>query len=228
MQTGSACCGTAQRREAQQWVEPGLRYNRRSGLLLPYRGRIPRCGAAPAGTLLELLLVLSIVAIALGLTGPGMAKLLSQFRSQAAMEGIVSLLALARQEAILRNHPVTVCAARDDGRCERDWSKDNAITAFIDSNEDGRLSPGETVLRQISWPLENAELSWRASLGRRYLRFEVQGGTWQNGTLYYCPGSRDARQARALVLSHSGRAYLPGDSNGDGIREDRAGRNLRC
>jgi hypothetical protein len=91
-----------------------------------------------------------------------------------------------------------------------------------------RAGGHEPLLRELRWPLRGGELSWRASLARGYIEFEDSGATWQNGTLYYCPDSRDARHARALVLSHSGRSYLTVDSNGDGIREDRRGRNLRC
>ncbi|MEM6300808.1 MAG: GspH/FimT family pseudopilin [Pseudomonadota bacterium] len=184
--------------------------------------------AASGFTLIELLLVLSILAIALGLGGPAMEKLQERVRSHAAMQGLASLLSLARQEAILRGRPITVCGVDSAGNCTRNWGSDHIITVFDDSNSDGKPSNNEEVLREMRWALIGAELSWRASLARRYLRFEAHGGTWQNGTLYYCPNSHDARQAKALVMSHSGRSYMPGDSTGDGIREDRTGRNLRC
>ncbi|MEO0436029.1 MAG: GspH/FimT family protein [Pseudomonadota bacterium] len=157
-----------------------------------------------------------------------MTKIQERARSYAAMQGLNSLLALARQEAILRNRPITVCGVDSAGNCTRNWNSEHVITVFEDGNRDGKPSADEEVLREMRWAMIGAELSWRASLARRYLRFEAHGGTWQNGTLYYCPTSRDAREARALVMSHSGRSYMPGDSTGDGIREDRTGRNLRC
>ncbi|MEM6484172.1 MAG: GspH/FimT family protein [Pseudomonadota bacterium] len=181
-----------------------------------------------AFTLIELLITVSVVSIALGLTGPSLAGLAANMRSYAALQGIVSTLSLARQEAMLRRQQVTVCAVAPDGSCSRDWRSEHEITVFIDSDKDGKPGIGELILRQTRWSLRDSELSWRASLARRYLRFEATGGTWQNGTLYYCPASGDIRHARSLVISHSGRAYLPGDSNGDGIREDRRGVNLSC
>lgn len=186
---------------------------------------LPRCRGM---TLIELLAVLSIVAISAQLFGITFQSALANMRSASAMRHIASIMALARHEAILRRRPVTVCAVDATDRCQRDWQKNHRITAFIDDNENRRYEPGEVKLREITWPLQDGTLSWRASLARPYLEFEETGATWQNGTLFYCPASRDARQARALVISQSGRNYLPGDTNGDGIREDRTGRNLRC
>lgn len=179
-------------------------------------------------TLIELLLAVSILAIALRLTAPGFAQAITALRSESALREISTLLALARHEALLTGREITVCGVGADGRCSRLWDAEHVITVFEDRDADRQPGPGDRLIRQIRWPLKGGELSWRASLARPYLTFETTGGTWQNGTLYYCPNSRDARQARALVLSHSGRSYMPGDGDGDGIREDRNGRNLRC
>ncbi|WP_439100715.1 GspH/FimT family pseudopilin [Congregibacter sp.] len=179
-------------------------------------------------TLIELLIITTILSITLGLTAAPLAKRIDELRSASAMRHLASLFSLARQEALLRQEAITVCALNTAKRCHRQWTDSHSIAVFIDSNNNRRLDVNDQLIRAIQWPLTGAELSWRASLARNHLRFEPNGGTWQNGTLYYCPKSRDARQARALVISHSGRNYLPSDSNGDGIREDRQGRNLRC
>ncbi len=179
-------------------------------------------------TLIELLVLLAVLAITLPMAGAVFQERLQDYRSASAMNHVRTLFATAREHALMTGKTVTVCALTEAGHCSRDWQPPRTIVVFIDDNEDHRYAAPESLLREIRWPLENGELSWRASLARNYIDFEGNGGTWQNGTLYYCPDSRDARAARALVLSHSGRSYLPGDSNGDGIREDRTGRNLRC
>ncbi len=179
-------------------------------------------------TFIELLLVLAIMAITLQTGLASFQTQLTAMRSQSALREIRTLFALARQEALLSRRAITVCAVDRDGRCQRNWQDDHAITVFVDSDRNRRVGSDERVLRELRWPLEGGDLSWRASLARPYIEFQPTGGTWQNGTLYYCPDNRDARAARALVLSHSGRSYLPTDSNGDGIREDRRGRNLSC
>gem|GEM_PF-3690912 len=172
--------------------------------------------------------MLLVLGITLPMVGPSFSKRIADLRSEAALRQIVTLLAEARQEALLMGRPVTVCAIDTTGNCNRVWGEGHRIVVFRDKDKDRKPGAGDSVLREITWPMEQAELSWRASLARPYLVFEETGGTWQNGTLYYCPASRDARQARALVLSHSGRSYLTVDSNGDGLREDRKGKNLRC
>ena len=189
----------------------------------------PTPSPALAGfTLLELLIVVAVLAISLQLTTVSFAPHLREMRSAAAMNHVAGLFAYARHEALLRRTPVTVCVLDTGSKCSRTWLPGYRLIAFIDSNGNRRLEPSDVLLREADWPMSNAELSWRASLARPYVAFLETGGTWQNGTLYYCPENRDARQARALVVSHSGRAYATTDSNGDGIREDRKGKNLRC
>lgn len=185
--------------------------------------------ASPRGfTLIELLLLVAVIAITLPMAGAVFQERLAEYRSASAMAHVRTVFAVAREQAVMTGKTVTVCALTASGRCSRDWQHPGTIAAFVDTNGDHRYASGDRLIRQIQWPLKTGELSWRASLARNYIDFESNGGTWQNGTLYYCPESRDARAARALVLSHSGRSYLPGDSNDDGIREDRLGRNLRC
>lgn len=190
------------------------------------RGNAQSSGAG--FTLIELLLMVAVLGITLQITAAPLTAKLADMRSASAMRHIATLLNYARHEAVLRGRAVTVCALTPAGQCDRDWQHDRRIALFVDSNANRRQDPGELLLREIRWPLADGELSWRASLARPYIEFADNGATWQNGTLFYCPKSRDARQARALVISHSGRSYLPGDSNGDGIREDRQGKNLRC
>ncbi|WOJ96485.1 GspH/FimT family pseudopilin [Congregibacter brevis] len=184
--------------------------------------------ASSGFTLIEVLLVLSMLAISLSLTAPPFKDRIEDLRSASAMRHLASLFALARHEALIRQRPVIVCALTAEQKCHRNWTANSNIAVFIDQNNDRRLDNSDQVLKELRWPLKGGEISWRASLARNYLQFESNGGTWQNGTLYYCPSSLDARKARALVISHSGRNYKTVDSNGDGIREDRSGRNLRC
>ncbi|MEM1404549.1 MAG: GspH/FimT family protein [Pseudomonadota bacterium] len=185
-------------------------------------------GLHPGFTLLELLLVLAVLSISLQLTTAAFAPQLREMRSASAMNHVAGLMAYARHEALLRRRPVTVCVLDADNRCTRTWLPGFRLIAFVDTNANRRLEASDELLRDTDWPMTGAELSWRASLARPYIAFTETGGTWQNGTLYYCPETRDARQARALVVSHSGRAYATVDSNGDGIREDRTGKNLKC
>ena len=196
---------------------------------MPLSTRPPRAVHAEGGmTLIEVMVAILVLGVALQLVLPDVSRRIEDLRSATAMRHLSSLLAYARHEALLRGLPVTVCALDAAGACQRSWTDRHEVTAFIDRDANQRRDGDDAALRAVRWPLARGELSWRASLGRSYLRFEAAGNTWQNGTLYYCPASRDARFARALVVSQSGRNYLTGDGDGDGVREDRHGRNLVC
>jgi type IV fimbrial biogenesis protein FimT len=188
----------------------------------------PRYSPSNGFTLIQLLIVLAIIGTSLLVLAPSFSRIIADAHSRTAMHHMQSTLAYARYAAVTRTQPVTICAIDPANVCTRDWNHHHRIVVFIDSNNNHRLDAGETLLRQATWPLESGEISWRASLARTYITFRSDGASWQNGTLYYCESGRDVRHARALVLNQSGRSYLSRDSNNDGIREDRHGRNLTC
>lgn len=188
----------------------------------------PRVAACLGFTLAELLVTLAIITTGLLVVVPSFSRIVADAHSRSAMHHMMSIFAFARFSAVTRGETVTLCAIDSNAACSRDWTGEHRISVYVDQNENRQLDHDEPLLRQVQWPLANGEIRWRASLGRRYIRFRSDGASWQNGTLYYCDNTRDPRHARALVLSQSGRAYLAADKNNDGIREDRLGRNLSC
>lgn len=179
-------------------------------------------------TMIEVLIALMILSILLSAAVPAFSAYLAETRARTAMAHMQSLFAYARFEAVRSGRTTTLCALDANGKCARNWGEEHAISVFRDLNGNRRLDADEALLRSVRWPIEQGRLFWRASLAASHLSFDSRGATWQNGTLIYCPKNRDARHARALVISQTGRAYLTRDSNGDGIREDRGGRNLDC
>lgn len=179
-------------------------------------------------TLVELLVVLAITIIMLTLSASSFSTLLQREQGLQAISTFSNLFRFARTMAVQYQAPVTVCALDSASACNRDWDEGREVVVFIDNNNNHRLEPGDNLLRNLDWPAHKGKVRWRASLGRRYITFLELGNTWQNGTLYYCPTNKEIKFARALVVSHTGRSYHPGDSNGDGIDENKAGRNLDC
>ena len=179
-------------------------------------------------TMIELLSALVILAILLATAGPAFNRYLADTRARSAMAHMQTLFAYARFEAVHSGRRTTLCAVNATGLCARDWNADHAVSVFHDRNENRRLDSNEDVKRSVQWPIRQGRLSWRASLAATHLTFDSLGATWQNGTLIYCPRIGDARLARALVISQTGRSYLSRDRDGDGIREDRNGVNLVC
>lgn len=178
-------------------------------------------------TLLELLVTLAIVSVLATIGISGFADLVARERATSKILTIRGFLNYARYQAVQTQQAVTVCALNTSGRCTKFWDQSPA-TIFIDSNRNRSLDNGELLLRQLSWQPSQGQLRWKASLGRNYLIFNLMGNTWQNGTLYYCPTNGDASFARAIVINHGGRNFVPQDSNNNGIMENGSGKDLQC
>lgn len=179
-------------------------------------------------SLVELLITLLLLAVLVISSTSAFSGLIPRHRALSAMSTFKGLFQFARTTAVYTQRTVTVCALTVDNKCTRDWSGDRTIAVFVDNNRNRYLDEGDEGLRQLDWPARKGTILWRASLARTYIDFLPMGNTWQNGTLYYCPVNGDNRHANALVLSHSGRSYFPGDSDGNGIREDRKLKDLSC
>ncbi|WP_407348116.1 GspH/FimT family pseudopilin [Congregibacter variabilis] len=179
-------------------------------------------------TLLQILIGISVASIMISLAMPPYAFVMAESESKAALSRARSLFALARQTALLMGEPVTICAIDQQNLCSNDWTAQHSLVVFVDADADQVLDQNEEALRNFGGINSQGILKWRASLGRRHLTFEPSGGTWQNGTLIYCPKNQDSRHARALIISHTGRSYVTRDTDGDGIREDRRGHNIDC
>jgi type IV fimbrial biogenesis protein FimT len=133
---------------------------------------------------------------------------------------------MARQTAVLEREDVTVCGTVDGRQCSATWRAQPTLL-FIDRNANRALDAGERLLA-LSRLTDTGAIDWRGSNGRRYVRFRPGGGVKEFGTFVYCPPDGDARHARALVLSATGRPRATRDSNGDGIAEDAYGAPLSC
>jgi len=184
-----------------------------------------RTGRYSGFTLIELIIVLAIAALLLGLGVPSFQALRHAGEANAAMLRLRGMLQLARSEAIANSTEVTFCGTVDDTRCNREWYGKTLV--FFDANRNRRLDAGEHVITVESVKIKGV-LRWGASGGRHYLRFRPEGSVKEFGTLLYCPQDADPVTARALIVSHTGRARSSIDRDGDGIREDSSGRPLAC
>ncbi|MDP5070519.1 MAG: GspH/FimT family pseudopilin [Congregibacter sp.] len=179
-------------------------------------------------TLVELLITLAVTAILITLGTPALSQLKEKVQSARVIQHTMTLLNYARFEAVTRGTNITLCATDELGQCKRDWNDAVSTRVFVDRNQNRNYDSHETTLRTSTLPTNNGIVTWRASLGRRYVTFDASGFTWQNGTLIYCPGDGNARNAYAVVVNQAGRSYMTRDRDNDGIREDRAGNPLEC
>lgn len=107
-------------------------------------------------TLIELMITLAVLAILLGVAVPSMQGLIKQNRITTTTNELVSTIAYARSEAVLRGTSVVVCNTPDTGAaspaCDSGSSWTNGWIVFVDSNGNLSLDTGETLLRASAPP----------------------------------------------------------------------------
>lgn len=121
-------------------------------------------------TLIELLTVMAVAIILLGVGIPGFRTVMASNQLTSTSNDLVTSLNLARQEAVTRGLPVSVCPSSDGNGCSggTDWSigwmvfQDNGTTPGVFDSGDERLRvlgatatgatiSGDSLVRYNSW-----------------------------------------------------------------------------
>lgn len=170
------------------------------------RGEGPNRGLS----LLELLIALAISAIVLVVGVPSLGRIIAHNRLVVGSNQLLMAAMAARQTAISRNVPVTVCAGRIEVGCHRDWSQQEWLV-FVDSDRDGVLDPGEHLkLAERMTGGSGISISANGPF-RNAVVFQPSGtaqtvtGAFAAGRLRICIEEPIATNARDLVLIGSGR-----------------------
>jgi len=177
-------------------------------------------------TLVELMLVISILGIIMSLSIPSFGGMIKRQKTIGEVNNLISLIYLTRSEAIKRNRVVTLCRSTDAQACGSDWN--DGWLMFVDDNRNGTKDPDEKIIRS-GRPGNGYHISFSAFGSNRYMRFSPLGITLsQNGTFTLCPADKDEHYARAVIVSKTARARLSKDLDGDGIDETASGKPLKC
>lgn len=100
-------------------------------------------------SLIELLFVLAVAAIALGIGVPAFTTLFANQRMSSATNDLVSSLHAARSEAIKRQVTVTLCpTVEGDGPCLSGGNLASGWTVFVDRNADAAISADDVVVQR--------------------------------------------------------------------------------
>jgi type IV fimbrial biogenesis protein FimT len=153
-------------------------------------------------TVLECLVVISILAILLVQGAPALRDYGLRQRMSAAMHALHSHLALARNDAVRFSVDTVVCPGQKNSGCSGDSNWDSGWLVFEDLNGDHAYQAGERLLA-VEPGLENIMI--RSSGGRKYLRFVANGSSpGSNSSISFCD-LRGPAVARKLVVSNLGR-----------------------
>lgn len=103
-------------------------------------------------TIIELLIVLTLIAILAAVAGPSFLDFIKNNRLTAQTNDLLSDLSFARSEAIKRGGDVTLCATGDataaTPTCSGSPSWTTGRLVFVDADRDGNLDTGELILRK--------------------------------------------------------------------------------
>ncbi|KAA1188345.1 prepilin-type N-terminal cleavage/methylation domain-containing protein [Pseudohalioglobus sediminis] len=175
-----------------------------------------RTGRQAAGfSLLELIVVVSIVVVTATFAVPGFSYLLESTRIRTAAVRLMHDIVLARSEAIKRNRQVVLCptdhaqgaAPVCGGVLAAGW------LVFEDSDFDGTLDDGEAVLHAGSGLPDQLSLTNRSArkVVVQPLRFRPDGSSPGNKTLMVCSRVEPRATSWSVVMNLVGRPRLARD-----------------
>lgn len=180
-------------------------------------------------TILELLVVLSIVSLLTVVAVPSLQESTKGASVRSLHRDLLSALTYARGEAVSRNKLISMCPSADMADCDpaNDWSEGWII--FIDNGAGGRygdgdLDAGEELLRVYDYRGTNMafvkdpddSLSALNSLSWNFRGFMQND---QRALISVCDPDGTPRHTRGLLLERSGRVIKTRDLDNDGVHE---------
>lgn len=157
-------------------------------------------------TLFELLVVLFILVLLAAMAAPALVHLSARLAADTAIRQAMQVALLSRQRAALTQQAIVWCA--DDGhmRCAGDWRERQYWLVFADQGRNGRFDAEDRLVSRIHAGREAGWFVWKGFAKGNYLMWLPSGyGSYQNGTLTYCPARANPALVRQLVLSRTGR-----------------------
>lgn len=156
-------------------------------------------------TLLELLIVISIVGILASVAVPSFKSSLTKNKRSAESENIIRDINIARSEAIKRGQRVVLCTGDTSG-CNNSTNWTNGWIAFVDEDKNNNKGSSEQILRIGELKSPNFTLIGSTDIAHA-IKFQADGLAIATGTLTLCNGD-DTNTAKALILSTSGKPKI--------------------
>ena len=164
----------------------------------------------PAGfSLIEILAVLSIVAILAAVGAPALQNLLMDMRMTTRVNEFVSHLHLARSEAIHRQQRIALCPSSDQTTCAKAPQWQDGWIVFVNNIVNNHGSEARESSEEILRIQDQQHASLTITSGEHYpIVFQPKGtSSGTNGTITFCD-TRGSSKARAVVLSNGGRVRM--------------------
>ncbi|WP_199609378.1 GspH/FimT family pseudopilin [Flocculibacter collagenilyticus] len=154
-----------------------------------------------AFTLVELLIVVTILGILASAALPSFNSILESTRADNKTSELTRLLYFARAEAISSENFVTLCPLQNNA-CVNNWNLE--IVVFNDINLNRTIDGNERVLRVIS-PIPSHDFLQHPFSSVSYDATGMLANR-MGSSFRYCPGTKNSQYARRIIVSsHTGR-----------------------
>ena len=152
-------------------------------------------------TLLELLIVLTILGVLFGIAIPCLKNAVARVQAGSARTALTATLFDAQRNATVIGQEIVICPGESQCIGGADWSR--GWVTFIDRDGNRSLSPGEQIVRQQAKLPAGVRL--RGSVGRPRIVYQPNGGNAGANITFTLCDRRGAGDALALILSNGGR-----------------------
>lgn len=163
-------------------------------------------------TAIELMVVVSIIAVLAALAGPSFTQMIESWRVRDATESLRSTLLFARSEAIKRGGQIAIHKLPNNTNgCtsatgNRDW--DCGWIVCHDTNNSGTCTSTEPVLQRIETPAKVQVTRTGGSVSIKLNRWGLVDGTWLGFNLVPYDKSTTHPGARGVCMSSGGRIRI--------------------
>lgn len=166
-------------------------------------------------TLIELMIVLSIVAIFVVVGVPNFQNLIKDNRLSTQANSLVSSIQLARSEALKLRAPVSICRTTDGTSCVGNGGAwDSGWLVFVDDNQNGAADAtdgngdtdaGERILL-AQGALSSSNTLRGVAAVNNFVSYLPTGLSSSNGNFRLCDGNDpDVNKGRQITISTTGR-----------------------
>ncbi|MEP2651241.1 MAG: GspH/FimT family pseudopilin [Paraglaciecola sp.] len=173
-------------------------------------------------TLIEMMIVISIIAIVLLFVAPSMQSIVIKNRIVSEINDTSALIQYARHTAINEQVLTVVCPSDDYATCGDDWNDPKIV--FID--EDGNSTRGNDEVLLVS--IEASSETNIATASRDIIIFTESGSSINIVEYKICHEDGNTAYAHGLTVNRQGRVKMGNDSDSNGINEDSIGNDLSC
>lgn len=171
-------------------------------------------------TLIEILIVCTIVAIVATASMSSFAFIIEQSRKNKDISRLLLIIRATRQISVNSSTTTVLCPTLDKETCQRDWKL--PLIVFSDLNKNKKRDNNEVIINQYS-PFSEADI--RIKYPKTQIRFNEKGmANYYNGTLAYCLNDTTA----GIIISRIGRIRFAQDLDGDHIPDVNPGTPVSC